>query len=154
MLFKVRISSDGGNPIFPITGQISIGNVGRPESPFPGEAILHSGTVKPIGYSLFSHSRYEADSTALEPGDQFEIDPDGQPESSGLVAADDGLSMQVTYRGTGKVGHVSRFGATGFDIDIPMVQRIKHDEVVQGIWGVFIFLMGIKVLRRNEGETN
>jgi hypothetical protein len=147
------VSPDAGASLYPISGSISVGDIVKPLSESPVRAILRKGAVTPIGHSILSNSRYEADSTALEPGDEFEVDPGGHSEGYGLVSADDRASLNVTYRVVGRLGRVNRFGGTGFDIDIPLLQRIRYDGVLQGLWATFVFITGLKVLQSaRKGE--
>jgi hypothetical protein len=139
--------------IFVVAGQISVGNVVRPLSANPSAAILHSGTVTPIGHSFLSDSRYETETTALDPGDEFAVDPEGNSEGYGFIVIDDRPSMNVTYRTNGRTGRVDRFGGSGFSIDIPLLPRIKHDSVVQGFWAAFVFLTGILISQKRKRAT-
>jgi hypothetical protein len=148
-VFRLHLESDK-QLILVMAGEISVGNVLRPLSTNPSVAILHSGTVMPIGHSFLSDSRYETETTALDPGDEFTVDREGNSEGYGFIVIDDRPSMNATYRINGRTGRVDRFGGSGFNIDIPLLARIKHDSVVQGFWGAFVFLTGILISQKQK----
>lgn len=152
-VFRVHLPSDKRNTIFVIAGHVIVGNIVKPLLANPNTAILQSGTVTPIGYSLFSNSRYEADATSLEPGDEFVVDPDNSSEGYGLILLDERGSMNVTYRVYGREGQVTRFGGTGFDVDISLFSRIKHDNVIQGFWAAFIFITGLRISQSRKAGS-
>jgi hypothetical protein len=145
-LFRLHVPLPNENAIYPLAGHITIGDVVKPLSPDPSPGILHGGTVTPIGHTIFSNSRYEVGSTSLEPGDEFTVDPGGDSKALGFISVDDRPSISVTYRQIGRAGQVSRYGGTGFDIEIPLISRIEHDSVLQGFWAVFIFITGLRIL--------
>ena len=149
-MFRLRPPADQ-NAIYPLSCRISVGDVLKASSS-PGSGILRSGTVTPIGHSTFSKSRYEADSTSLEPGDEFAVIPEGNSEAYGFILIDDRPSMNTIYRANGKTGSINRFGGTGFEVDISLLSRIKHDGILQGFWAAFVFITGLRISRKKEAR--
>jgi hypothetical protein len=152
-VFRLHPSSDKPSLVYVVVGRVSLGNALKPLLPEADSAILHDGAITPIGHSIFSSSRYEADATTLEPGDEFAVDPDGDSDGYGLILVDDRPSMNVTYRVLARRGYVNRFGGTGFEVEISLLSRIKHDSVIQGFWAGFIFIVGLRISRSTKGGS-
>jgi hypothetical protein len=106
-----------------------------------------------MGRAAFSSSLYEADSTLLEPGDELTMEERGDSEDYGFILIDDRPSMNAIYRTSGRKARISRFGGTGFDVNISLLERVKRDSVLQGFWAAFIFITGLHISRSQKGGS-
>lgn len=137
-------ASSGQSVVLPISGDPRVGaTVGIPSSEY--SPLLRQGQISVIGRNFLGSDLYRGTSQVIEPGDVVLFEKPNGP-ALGILTIDERPAMTATVHVLAREALIQRAPASGFTVGLTFLDRLQKDGTLQGIWGAFIFLYGLRKL--------
>jgi hypothetical protein len=137
-------SAAGQSTVLPLGGEVRLGTSGEmPTSQFT--PLLRQGQISVLGRNFLGSDLYKGTPQSLEPGDVVVFkDPEGP--AYGLATVDERPAINATLHVLAREAVIRRPPAAGYTVGLTVLDRLKNDGSLQGIWGTFIFFLGLRKL--------
>lgn len=137
-------SATGQSTVFSLGGQIRLGSSGQiPASQF--NPLLRQGQITVLGQNILGSDLYKGTPQLLEPGDVVIFEKPVGP-ANGLATVDERPGINATLHVLAREAVIRRPPSAGYTIGLTLLDRLKNDGTLQGIWGTFIFILGLRKL--------
>lgn len=141
-------AADGGRLLLTLAGDVT---VGRPIGNETGGtmSLLRGGQLTMLASPIFAGAMFQEDTDDLRAGDHFSVRSAGSRASTdalGFIIADERPALTAVYRVEGLEGQIIRPGGGQIVIAASLLNRLKHDTLLQGLVQVLIFVAGLATL--------
>lgn len=136
------LTQSGETIAIPFVGRVKIGQQVINDAS-GSTAMLRSGKIKMLAYSLIGREVFEAGNVVLNFGDILDV-RDDKCETSGLIIVDERPALNIIYRFVGREATITKPGISqSYNIASSVFSRIKNDHLVQCVWIAFVFIIGL-----------
>lgn len=132
----------GQSTVIPLAGDFILGYSGRIQSS-PNSPLLHSGSISIIGRNLLGSELYRTGSQLLDLGDVIVFN-NARGRGYGIAVVGEHPGIDVELHVLADEAIVKRPPSSGYTIGLTLVDRVKNDGTLQGIWGALVFLLALR----------
>ncbi len=137
-------SAAGQSTVLPLAGEIRLGTSGAvPTTQFT--PLLRQGQISVLGRNFLGSDLYKEPPQPLESGDVV-VFRDSEGPAYGLATVDERPAISATLHVLAREAVIRRPPAAGYTVGLTVLDRLKNDGSLQGIWGAFIFFLGLRKL--------